>query len=227
MTPMYAALYDKNVTGAPTNCVWTKQLARPLHWFRTFFRSSGGFVQRCFSLRTFTEAHGSIEIVIDASPWALAGVLVLKGVVVEFFSDPIGSHDVDIFGCDIGSADGQQIWESLTALVALRLWKDRWANKAVHLRLKGDSVTMLTLVVNMRPSTPMLALIGQELALEFASVAFTPVIAQHIPGVSNVIADKLSRWHQPGAAKVVPSAIHGAVQRQVPTRDGDYYLSRK
>ena len=223
--PMYGALYSKELTGAPPGCIWTKQLARPLNWFRTFFASSGGMVRRTFRLATFMATEGQLEIIIDASPWGLAGLLTVNGEVEEYFADPLGPFDFELYGHVAGSADGQQVWESLAALTALRLWKSRWADKAVRLRLKGDSVTMLSLVINMRPSSPGLAIIGQELALDFASVSFMPIVAQHLPGVANVSADTLSRWFQPGVRPEVPPLLADALHRQVPTRDRSFYLT--
>ena len=196
-----------------------------LEWFKAFFHMSGGFVQRDFSLAAFNGQQSSLEIIVDASPWGLAGVLIVDGVVAEYFADPIGPYDCELYGHQLGSPNGQQVWESLTALVALRLWEPLWANKAVRLRLKGDSVTMLTLVVNMRPSSPALSIIGRELAMVFSKATYVPIVAQHVPGVANVIADKLFRWFQPGVRPETPSALANARHRSAPSRVKDYYLT--
>ena len=57
------------------------------------------------------------------------------------------------FGFELGDPAGKQVWESLAALVAVRLWKAHWQQRRVCLTVRGDSVEMLTLVVNMRPRT--------------------------------------------------------------------------
>jgi len=224
MTPIYGALYGPMATGAPRNCIWTKQIATPLRWFIAFFEGSGGFIQRQFDLDFFRPGLSDVEIVIDASPWGLAGILLLDGHPVEYFHDAINDMDTEKFNYDIGSPDGQQVWESLAALIAVKLWQPHWAKRTTKLRLKGDSMTMLSLVVNLRPSTPQLAIIGQEMALAFASAAIPPVIAQHIPGVANVMADTLSRQHQPGKAGPLPQLLRQARAREVPARDDSYYM---
>jgi len=225
MRSLYGALYDDTPNGCPPNCRWTRQISPALRWFRSFFRSSGGFIQREFRLDAFQKVGTSIEIVLDASPWGLAGILYVDYIAVEFFSDAISELDTTLFGHDIGSADGQQTWESLAALIAMRLWVTHWNKRSVLLRVRGDSVAMLTLVINMRPKSAAMALIGQELALTIASSTFIPIVSEHIPGIANVAADHLSRWHQPGAPQLLPEGLRDAHFRQVPRRSKDYYLT--
>ena len=89
----------------------------------------------------------------------------------------------------LGDRAGQQVWESLAALVAVRLWEAHWLRRRVCLTVRGDSVAMLTLVVNMRLHTRQLQIIGQELGMERAEFSFVPVVAQHLPGIVNTMAD--------------------------------------
>ena len=191
LTPLYGALYGP-AGDAPANCIWTKQIMHPLKWFNAFFKASGGFVERTFLLSNYLDQGDRVEIVIDASPWGLAGILVVGGVCVEYFADAISVLDETLFGFTIGSPNGQQVWESLAALIALRMCRSCWGQRTLRLAVRGDSVTMLSLVVNLRPSTRQLAIIGQEMAFEIAQAVFVPVIAEHVPGVANVCADALS-----------------------------------
>jgi len=223
MSPLYGALYSDPPAGAPRNCLWTKQLRRPLSWFKTFFDSSGGLIERTFLVDSFTQKLQVMQIVVDASPWGLAAVLLVNGHPTNYFADAISDLDVALFQCPIGSPKGQQVWESLAALVAVRLWRPLWGQHAVQLLVKGDSVTMLTLMVNMRPTTPALCVIGQELALDFAEVPFVPTIVEHIPGVANTIADRLSRIPQPGASQIIPAILHNAEHNKPPIRCKTYY----
>ena len=86
-------------------------------------------------------------------------------------------------------------------------------------------MTMLSLIVNLRPPTAQLALIGQEIALEYAQATFVPVVSQHIPGAANVLADQLSRHAQPGHPTTTPQRLREARCRDVPLRDKTYYAT--
>jgi len=205
--------------------VWVKQIAIALRWFRTFFARSGGFIERDFDIRCFLSVDYVLEIVIDASPWGLGGILLINGECKEFFASALTLLDESLFSHVRGSPDGQQVWESLGALVALRLWRQLWGRQSLTLRVCGDSMTMLSLIVNLRPSTPQLALIGREIAMEYAQAVFVPVLAEHIPGVANVTADKLSRWHQPGYNAAPCNILRHAVERVLPPRDHSYYVT--
>ena len=225
MAPLYAALHADTPPGCPPGCVWSRQVAASRKWFRIFFSLTGGFVERDFDVRCYMSLDLQLEIVLDASPWSLGGILLINGVCQEFFASALSNLDETLFSQAIGSPDGQQVWESLAALVALRLWRPIWGRHSLTLRVKGDSMTMLSLIVNLRPSTPQLGLIGREIALEYAQAVFVPVLSVHIPGVANVTADKLSRGSQPGYSPIRCAVLADAVHRTVPTRDRSYYLT--
>ena len=79
----------------------------------------------------------------------------------------------------------------------------------------------------MRPPDPAHAIIARELALRMAAMSFPPD-AIHTPGVSHVIADKLSRIYMPGAAGKADASVHQAlaqaVRTTVPVRDDRWYM---
>ena len=160
---------------------------------------------------------------MDASPWGLGAVLLINGRITEFFTDPLTDDDVALYKHDLGDPAGQQTWESLAVLVALRLWQPRWQAGRVQLRIMGDSIAMLTLVLNMRPKSRCMWLIGQEIALMISQGPFVPTIGMHIPGIANTMADVLSMVSQPGNVVVLPAALQGAVQANPPRRDQAYY----
>ena len=88
-------------------------------------------------------------------------------------------------------------------------------------------MAMLTLLINMRPHSVQMHLIAQEVAIDMAHYTFVPVIAQHIPGIGNVVADELSRWAQPGHSQKVPSYVQAPVKRVVPqARTHSYWLTK-
>ena len=168
-----------------------------------------------------------MDVILDASQWGLAGVLTVKDQPLEYFAEAITPLDEETISHTIGDAAGQQVWECLAALVAVRLWRDHWQKHQVRLRIRGDSVAMLTLLINMRPHSVQMRVIAQEVAIDMAQYTFVPVIAQHIPGIANVVADELSRWVQPGHSQKVPSYVQAPVKRVVPqARIHSYWLTK-
>ena len=154
---------------APSNCIWTSQIKSVLAWLDLFLRGVLGTLVRTFSLATWSNVAQPILITLDASPWGLGGTIEVQGNIVSFFSSPLSDVDFQILGHTIGEASGQQVWESLSALVALRAWKSYWTKDRTKLLMRGDSVTMLTMVLCLKPSrSPGLGLLARELALDLA-----------------------------------------------------------
>ena len=125
-----------------------------------------------------------------------------------------------------GTPDGQQLWECLAVLVAVDAWTKLWQEERIVLKVRGDNVGALTLLIKMRPSSPALAIVARELALRLIELSFPPE-AVHTPGVAHVIADKLSHIHAPGgfgkASPRLHPALQLAVETPVPLRNRRWY----
>jgi len=214
---------DGDNAGAPVNCCWTKQLTIPVLWILAFLRGQHGTVKREFSIQSFLGAGEKISIVVDASPWGLGGVLTRDGTISEYFASPLSDHDQEIHSITRGDHRAQQCAEALALLVALRVWSKMWSDKRVLLHVRGDSVTALTLVLDMRAAGATMGLIAREVALDVAEAHYLPQVVSHLPGVSNVLADALSRLESPDPAKVLPKCLETVNQAICPPRDRKYY----
>ena len=203
---------------------WLSQVSSALNWLQIFIEGQSGSLTRHFRHDAHFNVERKGELVLDASTTGLGGYLLIQDKVVSYFADQLTEWDEWRFGHARGSSTGQQVWESLGALVALRLWSHHWKDSRLSIRVTGDSVAMLTLVTKMRPPTASLGLgiIAREMALDVADMVYTPDIAAHIPGIANLSADVLSRkfetkgWRLPAMFEGVPEAIP-------PRRDANYF----
>ena len=129
-------------------------------------------------------------------------------------------------GHEVGSLSGEQGWEGLSVLIGVSIWCDQWRQERINLKVRGDNVGALTLLIKLRPSGAAQAIIARELALHLIELSFPPE-AVHTPGVSHVIADRLSRVFAPGKSGVVDADIHlslaNAVRTHVPDRPRQWY----
>ena len=74
----------------------------------------------------------------------------MEANLVEYFASPLTEADLKRFDLKLGDPAGQQVWESLGVLAALRLWASRWQNRRVRRTVIGDSIAMLTTVLHMK-----------------------------------------------------------------------------
>ena len=96
------------------------------------------------------------------------------------------------------NAAGQQTWEVLAVLVALRLWRTHWQHVRARLCVKTDNFTALAAVAYFKGNTGTgIARLARELALELSNAEFGPDFVAHLPGVANGVADTPSRRFQP------------------------------
>ena len=140
--------------------------------------------------------------------------------------DRLSHFDFKKFQHAEGSSDGQQVWETLAVLVALRCWRKYWSTGRFALRIKGDNMTALTAASKLKGSSPAVRTLTREIALEFTEACFYPTEVQHIPGVTNVLADILSRRWDPQHSQgwQLPEQLRHLTPTAVPVRDSHFYL---
>jgi hypothetical protein len=222
LTDLHAAIYE-TVSNAPTGCIWLKQILHVLWWVIALL--DGAPITRHYLLAVHQGLGRDLEINLDASPWGLGGYLVEDGIITSWFQSKIEPAEAAILDITVGSSTAQQTVEALAALVALRVWRIRWSQAGVRLRVRSDSVAALIVVLKLKTSGKGSAIIAREMALDVAWSNFTPHIAEHVPGIANVVCDALSRKHQPGASYAFPSELHGVREAVLPVRDRSYFKS--
>ena len=130
------------------------------------------------------------------------------------------------FGFSRGDAAGQQTWEALIGLVALRAWKQFWFRSGVKLRVRSDNMSALTLLLSLRVRGSGLNLIAREVALELGDCVFIPALTEHLPGIANDLSDTLSRRTDPKKHPwVFPDALKAVPRTEVPRREDSFFLS--
>lgn len=210
---------------APKNCVWQKQILDSLVWLEAFLSLQKGSIRRVFSYEAYFGMSEAIEVTTDAWPFGIGGWLTINGQVVAYFLDKVTDQDVQILGRERGTCEGQQVWESLAVLVALRLWRSHWAARRMSLRLRSDNVGALTRFAVLRGKSPALSLIAREFALDLGDMTYMPDVIAHLPGVANVTADTLSRRFDPSKESTwqLPPLLAHATQHSVPERNRHWW----
>ena len=214
--------------GAPPGCVWIKQFGQALHWVAAFLTGKIGPLTCTFDVETYRGRGMQVAMALDASPWGLGAILFEQGVPTQWFACEVTEADANLLSFERGSCKGQQVLESLTALVALRHWHQRWSATRVKVQVRGDSVAMLTLLLKMRPPSASLGLgvIAREMALDVANSCYAPNVLTHVPGIVNVGPDTLSRRYDPSKVEwSLPDWLKHVPETRVPTRDEGYYRS--
>ena len=164
---------------------------------------------------------GHIEMYLDASPFGLGGVLCINGCPVTYFTSPLDEHDERIHSQTIGDSAGQQAWECLAVLVSLRAWSSTWISQRARITIKGDNISALAMASRMKLG-PTASLIGKELSLLYYEAQFEPEVI-HIPGITHVLADSLSRLHDPTGDYEIPPTLAKLEPTPVPVRNESFY----
>ncbi len=82
------------------------------------------------------------------------------------------------------------------------------------MKVRGDNVGALTLLIKLRSSSAAQAIVARELVRHLLEISF-PQEAVHTPGMSHVIADQLSRINAPGRSPDANLPLHPALADSV------------
>ena len=205
--------------------MWTKQVRVALLWIWTFLTHRADAMSQVHYDLSYHSEVLTILISIDASLSGLEGTLAVGGIITEHFASDISPHDVARFKMPVGDDRGQQLWEALAILVALRLWHKVWRGRRCKLMVRSDSMSALISLAALKSKGEGIQTIAMELALDIGSALYRPGLIVHTPGVSNVVPDYLSRLSAPGPPKSPPAQLAGSKLRTPPTRGPAWWLS--
>ena len=203
--------------------VHVKRIRRALLWFREFLAGVQGSFERTYPLRPESVSR-RYHVVTDASPWGIGGVLYSQGVPVSHFSDQLHEEDLRRFQARRGDPAFNTLSEAMAILVALRCWAPLFAHDAA-VNVRSDSHGSLSAMAKLSSPSPSLNLVMAEMALDASELTcgLTPVDQLvHIPGVSNTVADPLSRMFSPSPL-AFPSELARSVPETLPFRDSAYW----
>ena len=119
----------------------------------------------------------------------------------------------------------QQVWEALAGLIASRTWAARWQHFPVVLQVRSNNMGALTLFATLKAGSPSLAIIAREFAIDLGKATCKPALVQHIPGVTNVVCDALSRRYDPRFRFVLPRCLLNAQAILPPPRTHAWWKS--
>jgi len=215
LSMLWAALSSKS--RLPANLVHCRRFHVALDWLNALFKGIHGPLVRDFPLHQQWSPDGDY-IATDACPWGFAGVLFRDNSPIAWFATPISCADQRRFGKK-GDCKHNTTWEALAILVAIRIWLP---GTQVLARIKSDSLSALRSMVKLASSSPALALIAREIALDSVLGLYTVGVATHIPGVSNMLPDDLSRMWAP-EPHAFPTVLQAVPEHIAPERNHTFW----
>ena len=145
------------------------------------------------------------------------------GTPIAWISDKIHPEDLDRFSATLGDSAFTTTWEALAILVAFRAWTPVFPS-GTRFALRSDSLGALASIAKSASPSKGLSLILQEIALDEAGQVWGFDSLTHIPGVSNTVADPLSRLYAPDA-KTIPESLTTVPRTMVPHRIGMWWAT--
>eukprot|EP00435_Cladocopium_sp_Y103_P017439 s3840_g4.t1 len=149
-------------------------------------------------VRTLEAFKPNLEVTIttDACPFGVGGTLRVSGKLVSAFASDLPKCLLEKFRASRGDAKHTTLWEAFALLYACRTWLPAFKGVAC-VRCKSDSRSLMYMLTRGKAKSADLSVIAREFAIDLAKGRYQLHLLRHIPGVTNVEADALSRVYAP------------------------------
>ena len=189
--------------------VHTRRVKPALRWIEALVKGEPAPLERVLPALLPTAVA---EITTDASPFGMGGVLRVNGELRAAFASDIPKVALDHFKATVGDCKFNTVWEGLALLIAVRLWLPNLGFTA-RVRCKSDNQGALHMLAKGKARSPDMNVLAREFAIDQALQVYRLSWLKHIPGLTNLEADALSRLHAP-----IPSAIPSSLDQVEITR---------
>ena len=154
------------------------------------------------------------EVVAEiTSPWGIGGILKVDGKATKYFTSDIPTEALSKFKAQTGCSKFDTLWEGLALLVAFRHWLPELKHTAA-VRARSDNLGVLHMLAKGGAASSQLNVLAREFALDQALRSYRIHWLCHLPGVTNLEADALSRQTVPVAPKF-PEHLRSVAQTHV------------
>ena len=200
LATFWAALSRHDVTneGRPLrrtrHLIHVKRVSPALRWVRALL-SGRTTIERVFYA---DPPRSDLEIVTDASPWGMGAIRRVGGKPTGYYYTHIPDAVLYKFKAERGLPKHNTLWEGLALLAAFRLWLPALAHGSLF-RARSDNLGFLTALSKGSAKSADLNVLAREFAYDQATRAYQIKGLEHIPGVTNIQADALSRQFAPEA----------------------------
>lgn len=209
----------RNSTRRRKGLVFVKQVNNAITWLKALLHLREGYTG-LHKLHCWAPHAKTVMIQTDASPFGLGGLFGYAGEIKAYFTDHLHDEDFAMFQSCWGDPAYQSEYELLAVLVALRAFAELIKQcGATRVVLRCDNTSVLRAAFAYKASSPIMAQLTAELALELEAQQVKQVVPQHVAGILNGIADALSRPH----SAAVPTVLHACQRCEVPRRPRAYY----
>ena len=155
----------------------------------------------------------------DASPWGLGAVLHCDGRAVSWLAVQLLPEDGERLGVTVGASEGISVLEALAILIACRTW----GSPDCSLEVRSDSAVALAAAHRLKSKSSRVLRIVLEASLDLAHERYAVCSTAHIPGVTNVEADALSRLTAPDPVQFPLSLSLVSQAKAADFRDPDFW----
>ena len=101
------------------------------------------------------------EVITDACPWGIGGVLYHNKVAKRWFASHLPSELLNKFKASVGDPSFNTLWEAVALLVALRLWLPS-TDRRLSTRIKSDNVGALRTLLKLTSPSQAMGVVARE-----------------------------------------------------------------
>ena len=182
---------QRETTRQRKGLIFVKQVEHALRWFVRELDNASPGLQCTFLWRPNAD---TILIQTDACPVGMGGFISIGGRIAGYWHDTVSDADCSLLGATRDDPAFQSEWELLAVWVSIETFLKIFEKfSAIKIFLRTDNTATIQAAMEFRAGSPVMAQLAAEVSLQLAIHQLLPIYAQHVPGILNDLADRLSR----------------------------------
>lgn len=175
--------------------IYLKQVNHAARWLHALIQEVDALrpgLQKTFKFRPRAPW---MLIQTDACPTGMGAYLMIAGEYAVYCHDEVTTAGLELMGATVGDPAFQSEWELLTAWISIETFRPIWhqLDCSPQILLRTDNAATVSAAMDHRAKSSLMVQLAAEMSMQMEVYQLQQLKAEHVLGVSNKIADALSR----------------------------------
>lgn len=175
--------------------VYLKQINHAVRWLHALIQEVDALRPGLQKVFRYRPNDPWVLIQTDACPTGMGAYLMIAGKFAAYWHDSVTAADLELLGATAGDPAFQSEWELLAVWISVETFMPILSELGCNPRilLRTDNAATISAAMDYRAKSPLMVQLAAEISMQMEVHQLSQLRAEHVLGISNKIADQLSR----------------------------------
>lgn len=175
--------------------VYLKQINHAVRWLHALIQEVDALRPGLQKVFRYRPNDPWVLIQTDACPTGMGAYLMIAGKFAAYWHDSVTAANLELLGATAGDPAFQSEWELLAVWISVETFMPILSELGCNPRilLRTDNAATISAAMDYGAKSPLMVQLAAEISMQMEVHQLSQLRAEHVLGISNKIADQLSR----------------------------------